>query len=173
MILKFAGAGLILLASLGVVFSRESEFLEHKKQLEEFGMLLSLLQNEICLLRLPLVQVLEHCSMHLHNPYQSLCAAVSEQLLSQRQGEAMEIWREVLGERRGDFLLDDSEYQLLTEAGEVLRMGNVELKEELFSVYGMRLGRLQASFEESLVQRRRLSRYGTLLAGIFLIILFI
>lgn len=173
MILKFIGAGFILLASLGVIFSREIEFMEHKKQLEEFGMLLSLLQNEICLLRLPLVQVLEHCGMHLHNPYQSLCAAINEQLMRQRQGEAMEIWREVLGERRREFLLTDEEYQLLTEAGEVLRMGNVELKEELFTVYAMRLGKLQESFEESLVPRRRLSRYGTLLAGIFLIILFI
>lgn len=173
MMLKFTGAGFILLASVGFIFSKETEFSEHKKQLEEFEMLLSLLQNEICLLRLPLMQVLEYCSMHLHNPFRSLCIAVSERLVCQQQGEAVEIWREVLGERRGDFLLDDAEYQLLTEAGEVLRMGNVELKEELFTVYGMRLGKLQEGFEESLVPKRRLSRYGTLLAGIFLIILFI
>lgn len=173
MILKFIGAGFILLASLGVIFSREIEFMEHKKQLEEFGMLLSLLENEICLLRLPLVQVLEHCGMHLHHPYQSLCTAISGQLMRQRQGEVMEIWRETLAEMRGEFLLNDEEYRLLAEAGEVLRMSNVELKEELFAVYAMRVGKLQESYEKSLGPRRRLSRYGTLLAGIFLIILFI
>ena len=54
MSLKMVGSGLILLASLGIIFVRESEFSEHKRQLEEFGLLLSLLENEICLLRLPL-----------------------------------------------------------------------------------------------------------------------
>ena len=58
--LKLIGAGVILLASLGMILSKEAEFSEHKRQLEEFGMLLSLLQNEICLLRLPLPLVLEH-----------------------------------------------------------------------------------------------------------------
>ena len=57
--MKLMGAGLILLASLGIIFSKEAEFTEHKRQLEEFSLLLSLLQNEICLLRLPLPLVLE------------------------------------------------------------------------------------------------------------------
>ena len=61
----------------------------------------------------------------------------------------------------------------MAEAGEVLRMDNVELKEELFRVYQERLGRLQEIYETSLTSRRRLCRYGTMLAGIFLIIFFI
>lgn len=171
--LKLIGAGMILLASLGIIFSKEAEFSEHKRQLEEFGMLLSLLQNEICLLRLPLPLVLEHCSTHLHPPYQRLCQAVREALLEQSQGDAPEIWRTQLKEHRKTFLLDDAECRLLAEEGEVLRMDNVELKEELFGVYQERLGRFREAYEASLVQRRRLCRYGTVLAGIFLIIFFI
>ena len=76
-------------------------------------------------------------------------------------------------ENRKNFLLNDAECRLLAEAGEVLRMDNVELKEELFGVYQERLGRLREAYETSLVPRRRLCRYGTMLAGIFLIIFFI
>lgn len=171
--LKLIGAGVILLASLGMILSKEAEFSEHKRQLEEFGMLLSLLQNEICLLRLPLPLVLEHCSMHLHHPYQTLCEQVRERLIEQSQGDALGIWREQLEEERKNFLLDDAEYRLLAESGEVLRMDNVAWKEELFHVYQERLGRLQETYETSLVMRRRLCRYGTMLAGIFFIILLI
>lgn len=171
--LKLMGAGMILLASLGIIFSKEAEFTEHKRQLEEFGLFLSLLQNEICLLRIPLPLVLEHCSMHLHHPYRGLCEAVGTKLIEQSQGDAPEIWRTQLEERKKAFLLDETERRLLAEAGEVLRMDNVELKEELFGVYQQRLGRLREIYETSLMTRRRLCRYGTMLAGIFLIIFFI
>lgn len=173
MSLRLIGAGMILLASLGFIFSKEAEFSEHKRHLEEFGLLLSLLQNEICLLRLPLPLVLEHCSTHLHPPYQRLCQAVREELLEQSQGDAPEIWRTQLMACRKTFLLDDSECRLLAEAGEVFRMDNVELKEELFRVYQERLGTFREAYEKSLVQRRRLCRYGSVLAGIFLIIFLI
>lgn len=164
---------MILLASLGIVFSKETEFSEHKRQLEEFRLLLSLLQNEMCLLRLPLPLVLEHCGTHLHHPYQKLCEATGERLAEQSQGDAPKIWREQVEENKKLFLLDDAERRLLEETGEVLRMDNVELKEELFGVYQERLGRLREAYETSLASRRRLCRYGTMLAGIFLIIFFI
>lgn len=170
--LKFAGAALILLASLGYICAKEYEFSEHKKQLEEFSLLISLLQNEMCLLRLPLELVLEHCSMHLHNPYRELCALAGEEL-ARREGGAQEVWRGLLAKKRRTFLLDDEEYRLLTELGEVFGMGNAEFKEELLAVYEKRLAGLAAAYETGLERRRRVSRYGTLLAGIFLIILFI
>ena len=171
--LKLIGAGLIFLASLGLIFSKEAEFSEHKRQLDEFGLLLSLLQNEICLLRLPLPLVLEHCSTHLHHPYRELCEAVRGKLVEQSHGDAPEIWRTQLEENKKTFLLDEAECRLLAESGEVLRMDNVELKEELFGVYQQRLGRLRDVYETSLMTRRRLCRYGTVLAGIFLIIFLI
>lgn len=173
MMLKLTGAGMILLSSLGVIFSKESEFTEHKRQLEEFGLLLSLLQNEICLLRLPLPVVLEHCSMQLHHPYQELCESVKAKLVEQSQGNAPEIWRTQLEEQKRMFLLDEAERRLLAETGEVLRMDNVEFKGELFDIYRDQLCRLRETYETSLVTRRRLCRYGTMLAGIFLIIFFI
>ena len=116
--MKMMGAGLILLASLGIIFSKEAEFSEHKRQLEEFSLLLSLLQNEICLLRLPLPLVLEHCGGHVHHPYKRLCEAVCEQLVDQSEGDAPGIWRTQLEEIRKLFLLDDAECRLLAEAGE-------------------------------------------------------
>ena len=104
--LKAVGSGAILLASMGYMFSKETEFSEHKKQLEEFAMLLSFLRNEICLLRLPLEPALEHCAMHVHNPYQDLCIRMGEEL-GQRQGSAPELWRGFLAGNRREFLLDD------------------------------------------------------------------
>lgn len=171
--LKLLGSGAILLASIGMIFARETEYSEHKRQLEEFGLLLSLLQNEICLLRLPLPLVLEHCSLHLHHPYRKLCEKVQNKLMEQSEGDASGIWKAMLTENRKTFLLDDAECRLLAEAGEVLRMDNVEMKEELFGMYQERLGRLRENYETSLVQRRRISRYGTMLAGVFLIIFLI
>ena len=111
--------------------------------------------------------------MHLQNPYRELCEAVGAKLMEQSRGDAPGIWRGQLEERRRTFLLDDVQCRLLAEAGEVLRMDNVEMKEELFGMYQERLGRLREKYETSLVQRRRISRYGTMLAGVFLIIFLI
>lgn len=173
MMIKLVGAGMILLASLGMIFSKEAEFAEHKRQLEEFGLLLSLLENEICLLRLSLPVALEHCGMQLHKPYCELCRAVKAKLIEQSQGNAPGIWRAQVEEQKVSFLLDEAERRLLSEAGEVLRMDNVEFKVELFDIYQERLSRLRETYETSLMTRRRLCRYGTMLAGIFLIIFFI
>lgn len=169
--LKLFGAGCILLSCIGFVLSKEREFTEHKRQLDELSFLLSLLQNEICRLRFPLSVVLEHCAAKVDDPYRMLCRQVREILIRQERGDASAIWRAQTETDRNLFLLDDTQQQLLAEIGEVLRMDNVELKEELFEGYQKRLAGLTKDYEASLVSRRRLNRYGTMLAGIFVIIL--
>ena len=170
-LLKLIGSALILLACSGFVLSKEREFTEHKRQLEDFALLLSLLQNEMCRLRFPLPVVLEHCWIKMCDPYGKLCEQVQSNLIQQERGEASAIWSMQVEAARKQFLLDDAECQLLSEIGEVFRMDNVELKEELFEVYRKRLLKLTKDYETSLVSRRRLNRYGTVLAGVFVIIL--
>lgn len=169
--LKIVGSGLILLACIGFVLSREREFTEHKRQLEDFALLLSLLQNEMCRLRFPLPVVLEHCSAQMPRPYSGLCERVRMSLVQQDRGNASAIWRMQVEADRRQFLLGDAECQLLSEIGEVFRMDHVALKEELCEVYQKRLSMLTNDYETSLVGRRRLNRYGTVLAGVFVIIL--
>ena len=169
--LKLIGSALILLACIGFVLSKEREFTEHKRQLEDFALLLSLLQNEMCRLRFPLPVVLEHCGIKMCDPYGKLCEQVQSNLIQQERGEASAIWSMQVEAARKRFLLDEAECQLLSEIGEVFRMDNVELKEELFEVYRKRLLKLTKDYETSLVSRRRLNRYGTVLAGVFVIIL--
>lgn len=170
-LLKLIGSALILLACSGFVLSKEREFTEHKRQLEDFALLLSLLQNEMCRLRFPLPVVLEHCGIKMCDPYGKLCEQVQSNLIQQERGEASAIWSMQVEAARKRFLLDEAECQLLSEIGEVFRMDNVELKEELFEVYRKRLLKLTKDYETSLVSRRRLNRYGTVLAGVFVIIL--
>ena len=169
--LKIVGSGLILLACIGFVLSREREFTEHKRQLEDFALLLSLLQNEMCRLRFPLPVVLEHCSAQMPGPYSGLCERVRMSLVQQDRGNVSAIWRAQVETDRKQFLLDDTGMQLLSEIGEVFRMDHIELKEELCEVYQKRLSTLTNDYETSLVSRRRLNRYGTVLAGVFVIIL--
>ena len=169
--LKIIGSALILCACAGFVLSKEGEFTEHKRQLEDFALLLSLLQNEMCRLRFPLSVVLEHCAVNVGHPYRELCEHVQEKLIRQDSGDVSAIWRTQTEADRNLFLLDDAQLQLLSEIGEVLRMDHVELKVELFAAYQKRLAGLTKDYELSLVSRRRLNRYGTMLAGIFVIIL--
>lgn len=169
--LKLLGAGCILLSCIGFVLSKEREFAEHKRQLDELAFFLTLLQNEICRLRFPLSVVLEHCAANVGHPYRELCEHVQEKLIRQDSGDVSAIWRTQTEADRNLFLLDDAQLQLLSEIGEVLRMDHVELKVELFAAYQKRLAGLTKDYELSLVSRRRLNRYGTMLAGIFVIIL--
>ena len=169
--LKIVGSGLILLACIGFVLSREREFTEHKRQLEDLALLISLLQNEMCRLRLPLPVVLEHCSAQMPEPYSRLCERVHISLVQQDRGNVSAIWKMQVESGRKGFLLSDTEIQLLAEIGEVFRMDHVELKEKLCEVYQKRLTTLTNDYETSLVSRRRLNRYGTVLAGVFVIIL--
>ncbi len=169
--LKIIGSALIFCACIGFVLSREREFTEHKRQLEDFALLLSLLQNEMCRLRFPLPVVLEHCSAQMPGPYSGLCERVRMSLVQQDRGNVSAIWRAQVETDRKQFLLDDTGMQLLSEIGEVFRMDHIELKEELCEVYQKRLSTLTNDYETSLVSRRRLNRYGTVLAGVFVIIL--
>ncbi len=169
--LKIIGSALVLCACAGFALSREREFTEHKKQLEDFALFLSLLQNEMCRLRFPLPVVLEHCSAQMPGPYSGLCERVRMGLVQQDRGNASAIWRAQVEADRRQFLLGDAECQLLSEIGEVFHMDHVALKEELCEVYQKRLSTLTNDYETSLVSRRRLNRYGTMLAGIFVIIL--
>ena len=171
--LKLIGSALILLACTGFMLSKEREFTEHKRQLEDFALLLALLQNEMCRLRFPLPVVLEHCGIKMCDPYGKLCAQVQKNLIQQERGEAATVWRMQAEAAGKQFLLDAAECQLLSDIGEVFCMDNVELKEELFEVYRKRLLKLTKDYEIGLVSRRRLSRYGTVLAGVFVIILFL
>ncbi len=171
--LKLTGVGLILMAAVGLIFVKESELSAHRRQLEGFERMLALFYNEICRLRLPLPQVFAHGSERLDVPYQTLCAAVGRVLALQQDADVPRLWREQLSAHRKLFLLDADEYRQLEEAGVVFCMDNVELKESLFLVYQERVHGLLQSYEDSLSQRRRLNRYGTFLAGIFLIIFLI
>jgi stage III sporulation protein AB len=164
---------MILTASLGYVLSAEQRLLLQKKQLEEFHLLLSVMEHEICGLRLPLPLVLEHCSGQLMEPYGSFLGQVSHILKEQTQGDAGDVWRRELEKSRRDFCMDDAQFGLLLELGQVLRMDGLGLKEDLFHVYEQRLQSLTKNYEEGLAGRRRIYRYGGILAGIFLIILFI
>jgi stage III sporulation protein AB len=171
--LKLAGTALILTASLGYVFTGERRLLEQKKQLEEFRLLLSVMEQEICALRLPLPLVLEHGSEQFKDPYASLCRDVSRILREQRDGDACGVWQRELANMRQEFLLDDTQFGLLFELGQVLRMDQMGMKEDLFSVYRQRLQAMTDTYEAGLLQRRRICRYGGILAGIFLIIMFL
>jgi hypothetical protein len=83
------------------------------------------------------------------------------------------VWQRELANMRQEFLLDDTQFGLLFELGQVLRMDQMGMKEDLFSVYRQRLQAMTDTYEAGLLQRRRICRYGGILAGIFLIIMFL
>lgn len=171
--LKLTGIGSVLIAAVGLIFVKESELSAHRRQLEGFERLLALFYNEICRLRLPLPQVLAHGSEQLDAPYQMLCAAVGRELARQQEADVPKLWREQLTVHRKQLLLGADEYRLLADVSELLRMDHIGYKESLFDVYQERLHGMLQSYTDSLTQRRRLNRYGTFLAGIFLIIFLI
>lgn len=169
---RLTGAALVLLSSGGLVFVKEIEFQDNKMQLEEFGVFLSLLQNEMCFLRLPLAVVLEHCSSHLNQPYQKLCLDMKQGLEEQDQRDVCAIWQDVLKTHKAGFCLQEEAYRLLFEMGEIFRADQTGLQQELLAIYQDRLALEKQHFEDGLAARKRLNRFGTMLAGIFIIILF-
>lgn len=170
---KLVGAGLVLFSSVGLVLVKEWEFRENKIQLEELGVFLSLLQNEMCFLRLPLALVLEHCGSHLKQPYQVLCLEMKQGLEKQGQRDVCGIWQDVLQNHKTEFYLQEEAYRLLLELGELFRADQTGLQQELLTIYQDRLALEKQHFEDGLAARKRVSRFGTMLAGIFIIILFI
>lgn len=172
MLLKGIGTGFVLLAAVGRIFSKELELTQHKKQLAQLQLLLSVLKNEICLLRLPLPLVLEHCCEQVQAPFSELCRRMADALRAQNGAEAAALWRGLVAQLDA-LLLDAEERALLEETGELLRMDNVAFKEQRFAVFSQRLEALIQTYEASLAQRRRINRYGTALAGVFVILLFL
>jgi stage III sporulation protein AB len=171
--MKRGGIVLVMTASLGYVYSAEKRLLLQKRQLEQFHLLLSLMEQEICVLRLPIPLVLEHCSRQLDAPYGGLCDQASLALKEQTTGDACGVWYDTLHGMCGKFVLDDTQMELLRELGQVLGMEQLGVKEDLFSVYRLRLQALTDTWEAVLAERRKICRYGGILTGIFLIILFI
>jgi stage III sporulation protein AB len=109
----------------------------------------------------------------MDEPYASLCGQVSRVLREQTTGDACGVWHRELDGMRRMFVLDDTQIGLLRELGQVFGMEHLGTKEDLLSVYRQRLQTLTDTYEAGLAERRRICRYGGVLAGIFLIILFI
>lgn len=170
MLLKCLGSGLILLSAIGRIFSKELEFAAHRQQLQQFALLLTVLKNEICLLRLPLPLALEHCAGQMQAPFSDLCRQMADALCEQSGTDAAELWNG-LAAQMDALVFGSDERALFAETGELLRMDNVAFKEERFAVFLQRLETLRATYETSLSERRRMNRYGTALAGIFVILL--
>lgn len=170
---RLAGSVIIMLASVGCVLTKEQEFREMKKQMEELRILLSMLQNEICHLRLPLTAALQHCRDHIQEPYQRVIEDMVEGLESQSHGDAAQIWMRIMRLHNDEFVLPKEVLALMEEMGEFFRSEQTGLKQELLVIYMDRLALEKAHFEEQLPQRKKVSRFGTVLAGIFVIILLI
>ena len=173
MLLKLMGICMVMGGAFGILFAKETEYTQHKRQLTDFEQMLMFLQNEICLLHLPIPVVLGHGAKELHHLYGLLCQEMLAAMEQQTQADATQIWKDALEQFQEDILLRGEEYRLLEQIGTVFRMDDVSLKEELFGIYREQLTRLLSDYETSLVTKRRLSRYGTILAGVFFIILFV
>ncbi|MDD6037478.1 MAG: stage III sporulation protein AB [bacterium] len=171
MMIKIFGVIFIVLATAGIMLAKEEDLQNHRRQLEQMALFLSLLQNEICNLRHPLPKVLSHLATQLEEPYQSLCTQMQQELEKQNQADVGRIWRQLLTRTKGQFVLSLEEYVLLLELGGLFVCNQVELFDECYMGYRERLQLLMRQFYEGYPRRRKINRYTTVIGGIFVILI--
>lgn len=171
--LKLVGVILASLAMPGLVISVELELLNRQKQLRSLAVLLTFLHNQICALCLPLPLVMDAAIRQMDSPYQEVCRSFITKL-EQKSGEEVRIlWQEACKDQKQKFALRGEEWRTFLEIGEALSDGTIGFREQVFTLQEKRVIRLQNEFSGSLAEKRKITRFGIVASGMFLIVLLI
>lgn len=171
--LKLAGVILASLAIPGLVISVELELLNRQKQLRSLSVLLTFLRNQICVLCLPLPLVMDAAIRQVDSPYQEVCRSFVTKLEEKSGEEVRILWQEACKDQKQKFALRGEEWRTFLEIGDALSDGTIGFREQVFTLQEKRVIRLQNEFSGSLEEKRKITRFGIVASGMFLIVLLI
>ena len=171
--LKLTGVILAALAMPGLVISVELELLNRQKQLRSLSVFLTFLHNQICVLCVLLPLVIDAAIRQVGSPYQEVCRSFVTKL-EQKSGEEVRIlWQDACRDQKQKFVLRGEEWMTFLEIGDALSDGTIGFREQVFSLLEKRVICLQNEFSDSLAEKRKITRFGIVASGLFLIVLLI
>ena len=132
-----------------------------------------MLSGEISYSRLPLAEAFLEIAGQNKEPFAGFLKAAAERLRSSEETSVGMLWRSLVEEEKERFLLSEEELELLKKTGENFGYLDSSMQLKNLELYIRQTEGMMEQFESQRRERQRISRYLSLMAGLFLIILLI
>lgn len=171
--MKVIGAVLVMVASCGIGFLFAGELIKRKRNLEEQYRLMSLLLGDIRYMRATLPEAISKAITRHRGSYDLFLKAVLEMLCEGSGKSLAEVWIMAVEKGLKQSALTESDKQQLRQFGEAIEFSD---RENIVMCFEQYLGVLKEEISEiNRVVRTKTRLYRSLgvLAGVFIVVLFI
>lgn len=171
--LKLAGAGLILFASLVYGLQLKMKLSEHVKQLIGLKEILLMLSGEISYTKTPLGEAFWHIAAQGREPFGGVLKEVARQMETDREQGLSRIWKDTLTARRDCFYFTEEEWELLLALGE--NFGYLDAKMQLnhISLTIQQIDTKIVQAQGELAAKQKVYQCLSILGGLFCILILI
>ena len=171
--LKLAGAGFIMIGSLGLGNYLCKGIKKNYQELLDFRETLAMLGNEIRILKVPVSEALQKVADQIQTVYSPVLKGIAERLQEYCEPNPCSVWKQEFMEKKQMFHLTKEELKVVISAGELLLHDEYEMQGEKVRLIQERISTQIAMLEEDMKKKQKVYRYLSCAGGIYLILLMI
>ena len=171
--MKVTGSTLILMASIGLAYSIQTELKEHLKCLFELRNLLYEIFWEMNYSLQPVEMVLLYQVATSNKCIKEILREIAENLMAKSNGTGEEIWRACFARQRSALGLKEEEGELIEQAGSAYFGKSMEENQKMLSLYLERLDFLIEGERKERREKQKVSRTLCVMSGLILVILLV
>jgi stage III sporulation protein AB len=169
--LKIAGAILIFLGAVGLGSCMNRRIRQHYHELIDLKELILLMGNEMRFLKIPLPQIMKRTAKQTRQPFSDSLLLMAVEMEDYKEADAAKIWREIIAKNKKKYLLEEDEFQIFLEAGNIMLHDNSYMQGEEIKLFTERISYKIQHAQEELLNKQRVCRYLSTAGGIFLILM--
>ena len=171
--LKLIGSTLILIASIGLAYSIQTELKQHQKRLFELRSMLTKIFWEMNYSMRPVEMVLLYQVRTQDECVNTILHEIGECLMKKEAKSGEEIWQEVFRKHRRELGLNAEESELIEQAGRAFFGKSVEENQKILSLYQERLDFLMEVERKERKEKQKVYQTVCIMSGLVLIILLV
>lgn len=171
--LKLFGCMFILAGMTGYGISSVCRMKQHLEELVEYKEILYALLGEMRHYKKPLAEAFEAVSVKRRENYRQVLGMIATRMKKFEEAKGSEIWEDSFLAYRKKFLFSKEEADIVLKTGRFLDAPDIESQQRELELYEAQIDRRIAEVQDTISGKRNVCMYGSVLGGLFLIILLI
>lgn len=171
--LKLLGCVLIMTGVSGFGLSISCQMRKHLEQLIAFQEILYALTCEMKHFKKPLAEAFDTVAENREGGYRTVLKSVAVRLREFENAKGSKIWEESFRQEKEAFLFTKEELDIILRTGHFLDAPDVETQRRDLEIYESQIEHKIEEIQGEIKEKRKIYMYGSVLGGIFLIILLI
>ena len=171
--LKVIGCTLILAGMTGYGVSSVCYMKRHLEELVEYKEILYALLGEIQHYRKPLAEAFDSIAKKRAEGYRQVLEMIAARMKKFEEAKGSEIWEDSFLSCSRKFLFSREEEEIIQKSGHFLDAPDMESQKRELELYEAQIDYRIAEIQKTIGGKRKVCMYGSVLGGLFLIILLI